>query len=307
MGGKEVEGQRDLPAKVQRQALLLTEANRKIARYKKLIKDMMRQGMATDSTMIATATEMKEITPPICLASPTDSPSVNTSPSASFLLSLRAEAVRAPSPECEKVTWSIDEEESRPKNDGRQQKEQNSNGMHEEPKQEQRVREHGEADKVGEKDEEVTDRRCDRTRYGDGFDEEGEVECENIMDFERASETSEDDSSFYYHLSALPKDCTDNHKNESELTDAKDADRSISMLTDLHLSEKPQKQHGASNGAEDSIEEDEVQALALLCQSTAVRSEHGNKEVLLLGGPEAAVEMEGDEGDNQGVEECVSK
>lgn len=119
MGGKEVEGQRDLPAKVQRQALLLTEANRKIARYKKLIKDMMRQGMATDSTMIATATEMKENTPPICLASPTDSPSVNTSPSASFLLSLRAEAVRAPSPECEKVTWSIDEEESRPKNDGR--------------------------------------------------------------------------------------------------------------------------------------------------------------------------------------------
>jgi hypothetical protein len=51
-------------------------------------------------------------------------------------------------------------------------------------------------------------------RYGDGLDE-GEGECENIMDFERASETSEDDSSFYYHLSALPKDCTDNHKNES--------------------------------------------------------------------------------------------
>jgi hypothetical protein len=63
------------------------------------------------------------------------------------------------------------------------------------------------------------------------------------------------------------------------------------MLTDLNLSEKPQKQHRASNGAEHSIEEDEVQALAFLGQSTADRSEHGNKEILILERPEAAVEM----------------
>ncbi|TFJ83091.1 hypothetical protein NSK_005613 [Nannochloropsis salina CCMP1776] len=123
MGGKEMEGQRDLRTEMQRQALLLAEANREIARYKELMKDVMRQGRATDLTVIATAMEMKETAPAICLASPIDSPSVNASPSASFLLSLRAQAVRGPSPECEKNIWSMDEEESRPKNDGRQEKE----------------------------------------------------------------------------------------------------------------------------------------------------------------------------------------